>query len=84
MDTDPSQIMAKDSDTSKFNKKYNDLNRVIADVLEDFSLIRFLPLDISNDESIELIMGEVDTLVQFKEFTLPDDAIYNQQDMPKE
>ena len=80
IDNDPTLIVSQSKDSSLFNKKYNDLNRVIADVLEDFSLIRFLTLDITSEESIERVMGEVDLLVQYKEFTLPEDAIYNQLD----
>ena len=76
IENDPSLIVSQQKDSSLFNKKYNDLNRVIADVLEDFSLIRFITLDITDEESIENVMGEVDLLVQYKEFTLPDDAIY--------
>jgi GPN-loop GTPase len=80
LDNDPSQIISQDPESSKFNKKYNNLNKVIAEVLEDFSLVRFVPLDIGDEESIERVMIEVDTLVQYKEYTLPDDAIFNQQD----
>jgi len=80
MDSDPSQIIAKDQQSSKFNEKYHNLNTVIAQVLEDFSLVRYVPLDIGDDESIERVMGEVDTLVQYKEYTLPDDSLYNKQD----
>ena len=80
MDSDPSQIIAKDQQSSKFNEKYHNLNTVIAQVLEDFSLVRYVPLDIGDDESIERVMGEVDTLVQYKEYTLTDDSLYNKQD----
>lgn len=83
MDSNPSQILANDHEITKFNKKYSDLNKVIADVLEDFSLIRFISLDITSEESIERIMLEVDMLVQYKEYTLPDDALYNKQDVPE-
>mmetsp|Transcript_2187 Transcript_2187/g.2523 ORF Transcript_2187/g.2523 Transcript_2187/m.2523 type:complete len:88 (-) Transcript_2187:40-303(-) len=80
METDPTQLISKDTDTSRFNKKYHGLNQVIATLLEDFSLIRFVPLDITDEESIERVMNEIDMLVQYKEFASPDDAIYNQQD----
>ena len=80
MNSDPSEIVRNDKEVSKFNKKYHGLNAVIANVLEDFSLIRFIPMDITDEESIERVMSEVDTLVQYKDFAAPDDSFYNAQD----
>lgn len=80
LESDPTQIIGNDKEASKFNKKYHTLNSEIANVLEDFSLIRFVPLDITDEESVERVMNEVDMLVQYKDYALPDDQIYNVQD----
>ena len=72
--------VAKDENSSKFNQKYTGLNKMIAEVLEDFSLIRFVPLDIQNEESIDRVWSETDTLVQYKDFAMPDDAFYEEAD----
>ena len=80
MDSNPTDIVSNDTEISNFNSKYHGLNKVIANVLEDFSLIRFVPLDITDEESIERVMNEVDMLVQYKEYASPDDLVYNEQD----
>jgi GTPase SAR1 family protein len=80
MESNPSQILNRDSETPKFNQKYHGLNSVIANILEDFSMIRFVSLDVTDEESIENVWSEIDMLVQYKENTLPDDSIYNKQD----
>ena len=74
LDSQPSDLV------DGFNKKYAKLSSTIAGLLEDFSLIRFVTLDITNEDSIDNVMAEIDMLVQYKEYTLPDDNIYNAQD----
>lgn len=76
--------LAKDQESTKFNQKYAKLNEIIAGVLEDFSLIRFVPLDIQDEETIERVWLEVDSLVQYKEFSMPDEAIYDNIDAQNE
>lgn len=35
--------------------------------VEDFSMVSFLPLDLTNEDSIELILSCIDNIVQFGE-----------------
>lgn len=45
---------------SAFNKKHAKLHAAIADVVSDFSLLTFLPLDISNAESVGRVLAKID------------------------
>lgn len=45
---------------STFNRKYTKLHAAIADVVSDFSLLTFLPLDISNAESVGRVLAKID------------------------
>jgi GTPase SAR1 family protein len=47
--------------------KFRGLNRAISTLLEDYSLINFVPLDISNEDSIDGIVQRIDMALQFGE-----------------
>ena len=43
------------------------LSHSLGKVLDDFSLVRFLPLNIHNEESIEQILFQIDSTIQYGE-----------------
>ncbi|MEW5301447.1 MAG: hypothetical protein WDW38_001181 [Sanguina aurantia] len=47
--------------------RFRKLNGAIAAILEEFSLVSFLPLDITDDDSIAEILGNIDMAVQYGE-----------------
>jgi hypothetical protein len=51
---EPDSNLLQDSlnQTSRYNKRFAKLNKSLARVIEDFSLVKFHPLDISDEESI--------------------------------
>lgn len=46
--------------TSKFAVSYEKLHRALAEVVEDYSLLSFLPLDITNAESVGRVLANID------------------------
>ena len=52
---------------SKWNEKHQKLTETIGRVLEDFSLIKFVPLNIRDEESLAHILLMVDNCIQFGE-----------------
>jgi hypothetical protein len=46
--------------TSKFAKSYERLHRALAEVVEDFSLLSWIPLDITNAESVGRVLANID------------------------
>lgn len=53
--------------SSKWNEKHLKLTEMIGRVLEDYSLIKFAPLNITDEESIAHILFMIDNSIQFGE-----------------
>jgi len=48
-------------------ERYGDLTCSLAKVLDDYSLVKFFPLDITNEENIQDLLIMIDTTVQYGE-----------------
>lgn len=49
------------------NKKYQKLNNALAQIIEDFSMVQFVPLDNTDEESITNVLLHVDNAIQYGE-----------------
>lgn len=65
LNPDPSYIL--EVLDSRSTKKQHSLNRAIASLIEDFSLVQFIPLDRSDEDSVNAVMMTVDTCMQYGE-----------------
>ena len=54
-------------ETSAYKKKFYKLNRAIGRVIEDYSLVKFHPLDLSEEDSINDILLIIDNVLQYGE-----------------
>lgn len=52
---------------TKFNEKYGRLTEAIGKIIEDYSLVRFIPLNLKDQESIIDILITIDNVLQFGE-----------------
>ena len=52
---------------SKWHQKYEKLTESIGEVIENFSLVRFYPLNIKEEESIDNILITIDNIIQYGE-----------------
>lgn len=48
-------------------QKQNKLTKTICQVLDDFSMVSFLPLNIKDDESIDHVLTHIDQSIQYGE-----------------
>ncbi|KRY71825.1 GPN-loop GTPase 3 [Trichinella pseudospiralis] len=55
------------SHCSRFSKKYQKLTDALISVIDEFSLIRYMPLDITDEESITDLSIVIDNCIQFGE-----------------
>jgi len=62
----PSLIAELNSET---NPNMHNLNEAIGSLLEDFSMVSFLPLDINDPDSIDFILQNIDAAIQYGEDT---------------
>lgn len=47
--------------------KFRGLNRAFAQLISEYSMVSFVPLNIHDEESIELVLSHVDNAIQFGE-----------------
>ena len=66
--------------SNKFLGRYSQLNKAIASVIYDYSLVKFYTLDMSKEDSISDLLMEIDLSIQYgedlevKEVKEPDNA----------
>eukprot|EP00823_Brevimastigomonas_motovehiculus_P009276 TRINITY_DN8945_c0_g1_i1.p1 TRINITY_DN8945_c0_g1~~TRINITY_DN8945_c0_g1_i1.p1 ORF type:complete len:291 (-),score=45.23 TRINITY_DN8945_c0_g1_i1:152-1024(-) len=53
--------------TNETSGRYTKLNSALGSLIEDYNMVSFLPLDISDEESIDLVLQHVDHSIQFGE-----------------
>lgn len=53
--------------SSKWLEKHRDLTYCIGRVLEDYSLVKFAPLNIKDEDSIQTLLLIIDNCIQFGE-----------------
>lgn len=74
------ELLASEHNMSRFNKKYHKLTHALGKVLDDFSLVRYVPLNINEEESLTDVLIQTDFALQYgedldvksKDFEYPD------------
>lgn len=51
---------ADNADLSRFGQKYIELHRALSELIEDYGLVRFVPLAVEDKEAMLFLLGEVD------------------------
>ena len=54
-----------------FSPKYYELNKKIVEVIENFNLVQYIPLNIQDEDSVDTIIQQIDLLVQYDEYRMP-------------
>ncbi|CAG8705039.1 17298_t:CDS:2, partial [Racocetra persica] len=60
-------LLLADEANTTMNPKYHDLNRAIVQLIDDYNMVSFLPLNINDEDSITAVMSHVDNALQFGE-----------------
>jgi hypothetical protein len=55
-----------DSETWQ-NKKYQRLNNALAQIIDDFSMVQFVPLNNTDEDSIINVLLQIDNAIQYGE-----------------
>lgn len=64
LEPDPSSLLADEDDE---DDEYSKLTEALARVIDDYSLVRFLPLNIKDEESIADVKLTIDNIIQYGE-----------------
>jgi hypothetical protein len=70
LEPDMMSLLADEMDDNGDNPlsvRFHKLNQAIATLIEDYSLVKFLPLDITDEESINDILIQIDNAIQYGE-----------------
>lgn len=65
LDPDPKSII--DDNEAWQNKKFQKLNEALAQVIDDYSMVQFLPLDSTNEDSVANVLLQIDHAIQYGE-----------------
>jgi len=49
------------------------LNKALVEVVDGFSMINFHALDITDEESVSDVLMQIDNMVQYDEYRMPND-----------
>ncbi|XP_075231770.1 GPN-loop GTPase 3 [Lycorma delicatula] len=82
LDPDPTALLGDlESNSSKWSENHKRLSEAIGRIIEDFSLVRFIPIDLRDEESISNVLLTIDNILQYgedadvktREFEYPDE-----------
>lgn len=81
LEPDPMALLNEINNDTVWGKKYHKLSEAIGTLIDSFSLVRFTPLDIEDEESINDVLMLIDNVIQYgedfdvrtKEFEEPDE-----------
>ncbi|XP_030209148.1 GPN-loop GTPase 3 [Gadus morhua] len=59
--------MMEDNSASFRSKKFDKLTKAICELIDDYSMVRFLPFDRSDEEGINIVLQNIDFSIQYGE-----------------
>lgn len=60
-------LLNQNTDTARYKKHFFKLNKVLAKIIEDYSLVKFHPLNYSDEDSISDTLIIIDNILQYGE-----------------
>uniref|UniRef100_A0A023F8K0 GPN-loop GTPase 3 n=1 Tax=Triatoma infestans TaxID=30076 RepID=A0A023F8K0_TRIIF len=67
LDPDPHFLIGEVEANSRWNKKYRKLTESIGKIIDDYSLVKFYPLNLKNEENLADILLTIDNIIQVGE-----------------
>ncbi|AAS54374.1 AGL117Cp [Eremothecium gossypii ATCC 10895] len=67
----PDPMLLVDSANADTNSKFHQLNKAIANLVDDFGMVQFLPLEAKNPDSVSTILSYIDDITQWGEAQEP-------------
>jgi hypothetical protein len=67
LEPDPHTLLGDMQTGSKWSEKYRHLTEAIGRLIEDYSLVRFYPLNIKDEENIADLLLMIDNMIQYGE-----------------
>ena len=67
LEPDTFELTTMASKSRTFDEKYHALTEALGKVLDDYSLVKYFPLDITDEENISDLLLMIDNVIQFGE-----------------
>lgn len=67
LEPDARALLGQVTNESAWGRKYHKLSEAIGNLIEDFSLVRFTPLNLNDEESINDLLLIIDNIIQYGE-----------------
>lgn len=67
MEPDTRALLSDVKSNTSWGKKYRYLSKRIGEMIEDYSLVQFVPLNIKDEESISDLQLIINTMIQYGE-----------------
>lgn len=67
LEPDAHALLGRETSESAWGRKYRKLSEAIGTLIEDFSLVRFTPLNLNDEESINDLLLIIDNIIQYGE-----------------
>lgn len=73
---DPDPALIDDDDDAhahhaRTNERFHSLNRALVGLIEDQNIVSFLPLDVTDEDSVNTVLSHVDNMMQYGEVEEP-------------
>ncbi|KAI5452256.1 hypothetical protein NCC49_000820 [Naganishia albida] len=73
---DPDPMLLLEDINQETNPKFHALNQAVVDLIQDHNIVSFLPLDVTNEDSVNSALSHIDNAMQYgedEEPKMPDD-----------
>lgn len=80
LEPDARALLSDVKSHTSWGKKYRHLSKRIGQMIEDYSLVQFVPLNIKDEESISGLLYTINTMIQYGEDQDVRMADFDQQD----
>ncbi|KAK9501141.1 hypothetical protein O3M35_002237 [Rhynocoris fuscipes] len=67
LEPDPHYLVGDVESNSRWNPKYRKLTESIGKIIDDYSLVRFFPLNLKNEENLADLLLTIDNIIQYGE-----------------
>jgi hypothetical protein len=64
---DPDPNLVEEDVHAQTNPKFHGLNRAVAGLIEDQNIVSFLPLDVTDEDSVNTVLSHIDNMMQYGE-----------------
>uniref|UniRef100_A0A1B0FB01 GPN-loop GTPase 3 n=1 Tax=Glossina morsitans morsitans TaxID=37546 RepID=A0A1B0FB01_GLOMM len=67
LDPDPRALLSDLTTESAWGRSHRKLSEAIGNLIEDFSLVRFIPMNIDDEDSLQDLLLQIDNVIQYGE-----------------